>query len=299
MIIRMITAIIALCVFIPVCIFSHTIIYPIACAVLGCVAIWEIWHCIEKKDPETGKGNMGSVFLYIPNYVIATGTPFLAYYKLKAVGGLSATFHMKNAAAEVINLLACCMFLLLLYYFALAVFSKGKISIEALAVFYMMTIYIVASFTCLILLRNGANGTYFYLLPFVGAWISDSFAYFTGRLFGRHKLIPEVSPKKTVEGSIGGIVFTAISFVVYGIVLKQIFPSVDADYILLVVMGAAASVISQVGDLIASVIKRHYGIKDYGKLFPGHGGVMDRFDSVLATAPIVYILSVVFSNMIF
>ncbi|MBQ7923229.1 MAG: phosphatidate cytidylyltransferase [Clostridia bacterium] len=297
--IRIVTAIVALCAFIPICIFSHTIVYPVTSALLACVAVWEMWHCIQKKDGEDGKENMGSVFLYIPTYIVAVGAPFLAFFKLKAVGTLSGTWHMKNAAAEVINILACSMFLLLLYYFVLAVFSKGKISIEALAVFFMMTIYIVVSFTCLVLLRNGINGTYFYLLPFVGAWISDTFAYFTGRLFGKHKLIPEVSPKKTIEGSIGGIVFTAISFVVYGIVFKKLFPGMESDYILLAVMGAAASVISQVGDLIASVIKRHYGIKDYGKLFPGHGGVMDRFDSVLATAPVVYILSVVFSHTFF
>ena len=294
---RIITAIVALCVFVPICSFSHTIVFPIAAAIMACIAIWEMWHCVEKKDSETGLGNMGSVWLCLPNFIIAAGAPFLAYFKLHTALSLSHTDALKNVSSEVINILAAAMFILLLYYFVLAVFSKGRISIESLAVLYMMTIYIVVAFTCLILLRKGKNGTYLYLLPFVGAWISDTFAYFTGRLLGRHKLIPEVSPKKTVEGSIGGIVFTAISFVVYGIILKCFFFAVEADYVLLAVMGAAASVISQVGDLIASVIKRHYGIKDYGHLFPGHGGVMDRFDSVLATAPVVYILSVLFTNM--
>ncbi len=297
MIVRIITAVIALCVFVPICIFSDTIVFPIAAALMACIAVWEMCNCVGKKDPQNSENRMGSPWLYIPNYIIAAGAPFLAFFKLKEAASLSYADSLKTAAAEVINILSGFMFVLLLYYFVLAVFSKGKISIESLAVFYMMTIYIVVAFTCLILLRNCAYGTYLYLLPFVGAWISDTFAYFTGRFFGRHKLIPEVSPKKTIEGSIGGIVFTAISLVVYGWILKKFFNAVDPDYIVLAVMGAVVSVISQVGDLIASVIKRHYGIKDYGHLFPGHGGVMDRFDSVLATAPVVYILSLVFSNM--
>ncbi|MBR6676258.1 MAG: CDP-archaeol synthase [Clostridia bacterium] len=119
--------------------------------------------------------------------------------------------------------------------------------------------------------------------------MTDTFAYFCGRLFGRHKLIPSVSPKKTIEGSIGGIIFCIIGCVVYRLVLGQMnVESLPAIWIF-AVLGLLVSIVSQIGDLIFSLIKRRYGIKDYGILFPGHGGVLDRFDSVIATAPLILI----------
>ena len=113
--------------------------------------------------------------------------------------------------------------------------------------------------------------------------MSDTFAYFVGMLFGKHKLIEDVSPKKTIEGSIGGIFFCVVSFVVFGIIMDVFFDR-SANILFLAISAVAVSVVSQIGDLIMSVIKRHYGIKDYGKLFPGHGGMLDRFDSILAVA---------------
>ena len=98
-----------------------------------------------------------------------------------------------------------------------------------------------------------------------------------------NKLIEDVSPKKTIEGSIGGIVFCSVSFVVFGIII-QLITGRSANVLFLALSGIIVSVISQVGDLIMSVIKRHYNVKDYGKIFPGHGGMLDRFDSVLAVS---------------
>jgi phosphatidate cytidylyltransferase len=141
-----------------------------------------------------------------------------------------------------------------------------------------------------------AGGKYIYLLIFLGAWVCDTFAYFTGKFLGKHKLIPEISPKKTIEGSIGGIVFTIGAFVLYGFIVNKNFgDEIKLSYILLVVLGLASSIISQVGDLVASAVKRQYDIKDYGKLFPGHGGVLDRFDSVMLVAPITYVIFLIAS----
>lgn len=111
---------------------------------------------------------------------------------------------------------------------------------------------------------------------------ADTFAYFTGRAFGKHKLAPVLSPKKTVEGSVGGVVGA--------MALVYLFANkFDGDHVIpLVVMAFAGSILSQFGDLIASKIKREAGIKDYGNIMPGHGGVLDRFDSILVTAPFVY-----------
>jgi phosphatidate cytidylyltransferase len=134
----------------------------------------------------------------------------------------------------------------------------------------------------IIYIRDYNNiGKYIYLLIFIGAWITDIFAYFTGVFFGKHKLIEDVSPKKTIEGSIGGTLFCALSFVAFGLVVDYFF-NMDSNIIFLALSGIIIAIISQIGDLIMSVVKRHYGIKDFGKIFPGHGGVLDRFDSIFA-----------------
>ena len=112
-----------------------------------------------------------------------------------------------------------------------------------------------------------------------------------GRAIGRHKLIPEVSPKKTVEGSIGGTFFCVLSFVAFGLVVDTFF-NMNANLIFLAISGAFVAVVAQMGDLIMSLIKREYGIKDYGKLFPGHGGVLDRFDSILSVSLMLAILCI-------
>ena len=110
-------------------------------------------------------------------------------------------------------------------------------------------------------------------------------------LIGKHKLIPEVSPKKTIEGSIGGTLFCVLSFVVFGIVVDSFFGT-NANLIFLAISGVFVAIVAQMGDLIMSLIKREYGIKDYGKLFPGHGGVLDRFDSILAVSLMLAIICV-------
>ena len=151
---------------------------------------------------------------------------------------------------------------------------------------------------------------YIYLLAFVGAWVPDTFAYFTGCLFGKHKLIPDVSPKKTVEGAIGGIVFCTIAFVVFALVYNRLLLSdptqVNAMPVesfralpvwLMAIVGVLSAVVSMIGDLSMSVIKRHYGVKDYGKILPGHGGFLDRFDSVLAVAVILAVALGIATNV--
>ena len=145
-------------------------------------------------------------------------------------------------------------------------------------------LYVATAMNSLLYVRDfEAGGQYIYFLIFIGAWITDTFAYFTGLLFGKHKLIEDVSPKKTIEGSIGGILFCALFFVGFGLIVDYFFDC-EANVFFLFISGIITSVISQVGDLIMSVIKRHYQIKDFGKIFPGHGGMLDRFDSILAVS---------------
>lgn len=294
MLTRIITAVVALCVFVPICIFSDTIVLEIAMAVLNAAAIYEIWHCITGDDREDKSRCIGSFLLYLPVVLASAALVFFPRF----FSGVSSPFAEASAFSvnrNAMYVLFMTFFCLMLYIFAAVVFSRGKIAITNAAVMLMMSLYVTTAFVSILCLRNEPNGPALFLLPFIGAWVSDTFAYFTGRLLGKHKLIPEVSPKKTVEGAVGGVVFTAVGFVVFGLIVSQ--GNASPHYILLAVSGAVISVISQIGDLIASVVKRHYGIKDYGKLFPGHGGVLDRFDSVMASAPVLYILISLFPNM--
>lgn len=132
-------------------------------------------------------------------------------------------------------------------------------------------------------------GVMFVLLPMVIAWMSDTGAYFTGVFFGKHKMAPVISPKKTWEGFFGGWVTSIGLTVLYGVICNAIMEYSMFDPVVLAVMAAILAPLSVVGDLVASLIKRRTGIKDYGNIMPGHGGVMDRFDSVVFIAPMVLI----------
>lgn len=128
-----------------------------------------------------------------------------------------------------------------------------------------------------------------FVLPLIYPFISDAGGYFVGRICGKHKLAPSLSPKKTVEGSIGAIVFSVIGGLLFG-ALAQFGFGMEPNYWTLALLGVPMSVVSQFGDLTFSYIKREFGIKDYGKLFMGHGGVLDRFDSVIFAAPALELL---------
>lgn len=261
---RIITAVVAICLLIPVLIFSDTLAFPITIALCSLIAVYEMARCIGLKK---------AYALTVPLYLAALGLPFLIRY----ANGMALIRQ---------SVLVICL-AVALYFFAVLTFSHGKYKLEDVAVCFMTVFYILAGFNSIMVLRDYEfGGKYVYLMVFIGAWVTDTFAYFCGMLFGRggkHKLIPDVSPKKTVEGSIGGIVFCVISMVVYGLIINRI-SGYYANYLMLVIGGLLASVVSQIGDLCMSVIKRTYGIKDYGKLFPGHGGMLDRFDSVIAVS---------------
>ena len=149
---------------------------------------------------------------------------------------------------------------------------------------------VMLSFIYLIRLLPG--GECLVWVPFV-AWICDSCAYLAGRALGRYKLCPELSPKKTIEGAIGGVLGSIVAGIVFSFVYAPYVPQVGQGRLtlMLIIITACAGCLSQVGDLTASGLKRHYGIKDYGHLIPGHGGIMDRFDSVIFISPLIYLLA--------
>ncbi len=181
------------------------------------------------------------------------------------------------------------IYILILALFAVLLIFHKKIDIENVSLLLFGSIYIPYFLSHITAVRELPHGKFLIWLIFIGAFLTDTGAYFVGVFFGKHKLCPEISPKKTIEGAFGGILGGTGFYLIYGLILKHFF-GLSVDFAELAVMGALVSVISQFGDLTASVIKRRYGIKDYGTLFPGHGGILDRCDSVILVAPAVYLM---------
>ena len=166
------------------------------------------------------------------------------------------------------------------------VFSYPKYKAEQITSTLFGMVYLAVMLGFIYLTRELESGKILVWLIFLSSWGSDTCAYCVGRLFGKHKMAPVLSPKKSVEGGVGGVAGAALLGAVYAAVFKQ-------PIIAYAVICGAGALISMVGDLAASAVKRDKGIKDYGKLIPGHGGILDRFDSVIFTAPIIYFLSLV------
>lgn len=135
--------------------------------------------------------------------------------------------------------------------------------------------------------QGALHATALVFAPVLLTWTSDTFAYFVGRKWGRHKLIPRVSPGKTVQGAVGAVVGTVVVGAAYALLLRE-FDSYRPAVLELALLGLAVSVVAQVGDLAESLLKRDSGVKDSGTLLPGHGGALDRFDSLLFTLPLAY-----------
>lgn len=155
---------------------------------------------------------------------------------------------------------------------------------------YMAGVIIIPwVFSTLAYIRLTEYGQFLIWLPLISAWLTDTFAYFGGRFLGKHKLCPNISPKKTIEGSVSGILGAVLGYIIYGYILKNTW-DINVNFYAFILTAIITSILSQMGDLVASLIKRETGIKDFGKLMPGHGGVLDRFDSLIITAPCIFIL---------
>ena len=183
-------------------------------------------------------------------------------------------------------------FLILLMFVYVFAYPKYEAKHVIAAFFGMFYVGVMLSYVYQI--RTLENGLYLTALIFICSWGCDTCAYCVGMLIGKHKMSPILSPKKSVEGAVGGVVGTALLTVLYTSIFKEQMGLEVNGIITLAIISAVAGLISMVGDLCASAIKRNYDIKDYGKLIPGHGGIMDRFDSMMITAPIIYYLAILF-----
>ena len=167
------------------------------------------------------------------------------------------------------------------------VLSYPKYDIKDSVITFFGLIYVAVMLSYIYQTRAMENGIFVVWLIFVSSWGNDTCAYFTGVFFGKHKMAPHLSPKKTVEGAVGGIVGAALLGGIYGFVISNDVTMLHPVYAF-AAASAGGALLSIVGDLAASAIKRNYEIKDYGKLIPGHGGILDRYDSVIFTAPAVF-----------
>lgn len=286
---RVITAIVAMLVFVPCMIFSDTWVYPVFFALCGVIAVFEMTRCV---------GLHKNLWVTIPLYIAAAAAPVymrLAY--LFACRNIYVFYYNPAAAFLLLALL------IVVWLYGVTVFSRGTLDVTAVSTVFLGCLYAVGGFTCAVYLHDFAfsYGKYFYLMIFIGAWVTDTFAYFTGRLFGKHKLIPEISPKKTVEGAIGGLVFCVIVFIAYALLYNHLWMGAEdkaLNVVVFAVVGLFTSVVSMIGDLAMSAVKRHFGIKDYSQLLPGHGGILDRFDSVLAVSILLTAAYVVLNGSI-
>lgn len=239
-------------------------------------------------------------------FIIVGGVPLkcavlllslIGMYELyKAVSGKIKAVHIVGFALEILYFVSwfkqvdtmimttvLAMATIVILFILVVCHKTNNIHDGAITLFGFLYLGVLLSLICPI----RENSIYLVWLPFIFAFVSDTGAYFIGSKFGKHKLTPELSPKKSVEGAIGGVASTAIITAIYALALDS---SSIVLVILFAVFGGIGSVAAQFGDLAASSIKRYAGIKDYGKLMPGHGGVLDRFDSVLFTLPYVYLI---------
>lgn len=268
---RMITVVVGISLLLLILLFYKTVILNIAIALITVVMVYEIFSATK---------NMHNIGLMAICGAFAAAAPFLNYFGFEK-SALLATFGFLTA-----------LFILLL--------SKHEtLRLEQVAICFMLTILTSVSVSCIAYLRdiyldNLKDGALFYIvLVFVGAWVTDAGGYIFGSLFGKHKLSPSISPKKSVEGAVGGIVLTVAAFAGiaqgYNVYLQYNGIHAQFYYFSIIILSVLCAVLSIIGDLGASIVKRQNGIKDFGNVLPGHGGVLDRFDSILFVAPLILI----------
>lgn len=185
---------------------------------------------------------------------------------------------------------------LLMYIFIYSILRKLKTTVVDIAITALSFIYIPFLFSFLKLILMMENGRLFIWFVITGAFACDTFAYLVGCKFGKRKLCKDVSPKKTIEGSIAGIIGVIIAYIIIYIIAKYCL-NIDLNIWIVMVMAIVSGIIGQFGDLSASAIKRYCKIKDFGYIMPGHGGILDRCDSIMFVAPLVYIILKVYMFM--
>ena len=269
---RIITGVICAILFIGCLFLMDTIFFPIVLSLMSAIAVYEVEKAVALKN----------IPIMVLSLALTVAIPILVHFNISvpvaAVGGI---------------------YVVLIFIFMLVQFEKTKFEEAVTAIF--ASVAIPYSFSLFLVFRDinerfssytKIDGIFLILFACFSAWLTDVFAYFVGSKLGKHKLCPKISPKKSVEGAIGGVVGAVLLNVALLFVFKKFFfeGGTGLTYVSVIIMSLCLSVISMFGDLAASTIKRNFGIKDFGKLLPGHGGIMDRCDSLLFVLPVLYSL---------
>ena len=255
----------------------YTPVFSVFIALVAAIGVFELTKAFEVRNP---------VFRGFC-LAISAALPFWFEYKDK----LNIPMFPVVTIAVVLSLM-------------IMVLDFERLKFEQVVCSLCSAVFVPSALSCIILYRDlyitypdkyiKTDGIFFILFGFFCCWLSDTFAFFAGKFFGKHKLSPVISPKKTIEGAIGGVIGTAILNIVLFVIFKKFFNlSEGISLPLIIIASVCLSVISIFGDLAASTIKRHHGIKDFGNLLPGHGGVMDRFDSSCFVFPVLYSLIII------
>lgn len=264
---RIITGALALLVLVAALFCYNTIVFNIFISLIGSMAVYELLHSTSLVKNKA---------LIVSSFIYALIVPFF-----EVVGNRYFSIY--------ITVLFICVL------FAVLLCCHNTVRFEEIAVSFFFSLAVPIAFSMTVLLRDyKTHGIFYTVLICAAAWLTDTGAYFVGCAIGKHKLAPVISPKKTIEGAVGGLSFSVILFIVlcigYRALLENRGTVIEINFLNAVIIALICSAVGMIGDLVASVIKRQTGIKDYGKLLPGHGGIMDRFDSFIFVAPTLYLL---------
>ncbi|WP_040196576.1 phosphatidate cytidylyltransferase [Candidatus Soleaferrea massiliensis] len=265
---RIITGIVGIALLSVVLFFYQTIVFDIVIALVSVGAVLEMLDVCKVRD---------NTPVLVTSLLFAALVPFLRGGFLSPYGSLAP------------------------YVFAgvllvLMIIQYPKLRFDKLSIAFFSSMLIPYAFSTFLYIRDMITefNLLYLLIILVAAMIQDIFAYFVGKFFGRHKLIPSISPNKTVEGAVGGFVFCVLGTLLTAYIYQQVIFSMGTQfqihYLWLALIAAVLAVVGVLGDLAASVIKRQNEVKDFGNALPGHGGILDRLDSMLFVAPTMYIL---------
>ena len=245
-------------------IFGNKYLVDIAISVIAIMALHEYFHCFKEQNENKD-------------------LRWIAYISAASI----ALIHV-IPSEYILKTIAAIIPISILVLFAQVIATNMKYNIKDIAITFFGICYIVIFLMYIPIIREMANGRILIWFIFIAAWGTDMFAYFTGKKFGKHKFT-KVSPNKSIEGCIGGTVGAILCMVIYAVVCNNVW-NMNINYVYIAIVGLVLSLVGQIGDLAASSIKRYTGIKDFSNLIPGHGGILDRLDSVIFIAPFAYFL---------
>ena len=274
---RIISAAVFGILLIPVFLFSDSYALVLLAQIITVGATFELLRA-------TKLGNR--LALSIPILAVAAALPPLtriSYDFLGVINAQGGVGFFQNVTVTFFGLIMLCMFA--------CVLTVEKTDLGKLSLVLTLCFYITIGASSLVLLRDLEGwGQYIFILAFIAPWTTDTGAQLCGMALGKRKLIPHISPNKTVAGAVGGVIVGTLAFVIFGLVIELTTDAL-ANYHFLAIAGAVLSVVVIMGDLLASMVKRHFGIKDFSNIMPGHGGIFDRFDSMIAAAPVLLMLA--------